>query len=615
MKKFLLIILCFFVIFNAQAVDLFNQKPKFLPVDQAFQLQAEQHGNDISLNWQIVENYYLYQDKLEFALNGQPIESQPQFLSRAEQYEDPYFGTVQIFKHQLPLRLSLPNSKPQDILEVTYQGCTPGFCYPPKTKQFTLGGLPHNAVETSLTAKEETKSAVKNPSVYLSQQNQLADSLFQSKYAMLWFFILGIGLAFTPCVLPMLPLLSAIVIGNRTEHSHTWRAFALSFVYVQGMALTYTLLGLLVVLIGLPFQVALQSPYVLIGLSVVFTLLALSMFGVFTLQLPPSLQTKLTQLSQQQKRGAFFGVFAMGAIAGLVASPCTSAPLSGALLYVAQSGDFVIGVLTLYLLALGMGLPLILITVFGNKILPKSGAWMENVKTAFGFVMLALPVFLLSRVLPLDWEPRLWALLGASFFIWLTTQMRTNGMGLLFRILFLIAAITLAQPLQNWLWQNNTLHAETHSAVKKSNAFSTLASPTAPSGVNKRTSELMNKNSLEFQSVQSYEELQLVLAKNPKPLALLDLYADWCVACKEFEHKTFAEPQVQDALKDVLLLRIDMTNNSEKNRTLMKQFSVTGLPTLMLFNPQGKEISSHRITGFMDGEAFLRTLQAAKALN
>ncbi len=588
MKRFLLIILCFFVTFNVQAVDLFNQKPKFLPVDQAFQLQAEQYGNDISLNWQIVENYYLYQDKLEFALNGQPIESQPQFLSRAEQYEDPYFGTVQIFKHQLPLRLSLPNSKPQDILEVTYQGCTPGFCYPPKTKQFMLGELPHNAVETSLVAQEETKSAVRNPSVFSSQQNQLADSLFQSKYAMLWFFVLGIGLAFTPCVLPMLPLLSAIVIGNRTEHSHTWRAFTLSFMYVQGMALTYTLLGLLVVLIGLPFQVVLQSPYVLIGLSVVFTLLALSMFGVFTLQLPPSLQTKLTQLSQQQKRGAFFGVFAMGAIAGLVASPCTSAPLSGALLYVAQSGDLVIGALTLYLLALGMGLPLILITVFGNKILPKSGAWMENVKTAFGFVMLALPVFLLSRVLPLDWEPRLWALLGVSFFIWLATQMHTNGIGLLFRILFLIAAITLAQPLQNWLWQNNTDHARTHSAVK---------------------------NSLEFQSVQSYEELQLVLTKNPKPLALLDLYADWCVACKEFEHKTFAEPQVQDALKDVLLLRIDMTNNSENNRTLMKQLSITGLPTLMLFNPQGKEISSHRITGFMEGEAFLQTLQAAKALN
>ncbi|MBN6065780.1 protein-disulfide reductase DsbD [Aggregatibacter actinomycetemcomitans] len=591
MKKFLLIILCFFAAFGAQAVDLFNQKPKFLPVDQAFQLQAEGSGNDISLHWQIVENYYLYQDKLEFALNGQPIESQPQFLSHAEQYEDPYFGTVQIFKHQLSLRLPLPHSNPQDVFAVTYQGCTHGFCYPPETKQFTLGELLQNASTPALTAKtEEAKdeSAVKNPSVFSSQQNQLADSLFQSKYAMLWFFVLGIGLAFTPCVLPMLPLLSAIVIGNRAEHSHSWRAFALSFVYVQGMALTYTLMGLLVVLIGLPFQVALQSPYVLIGLSVVFILLALSMFGVFTLQLPPSLQTKLTQLSQQQKRGAFFGVFVMGAIAGLVASPCTSAPLSGALLYVAQSGDFVSGALTLYLLALGMGLPLILITVFGNKILPKSGAWMENVKTAFGFVMLALPVFLLSRVLPPDWEPRLWALLGVSFFVWLATQMRTTGIGLLFRIVFLIAAITLAQPLQNWLWQNNAHHAETQSAV---------ISP------------------LKFQSVQNYEELQQVLAKNPKSLALLDLYADWCVACKEFEHKTFAEPQVQDALKDVLLLRIDMTNNSENNRTLMKQLSVTGLPTLILFNARGKEISSLRITGFMDGDAFLQTLQAAKTAN
>ena len=405
---------------------------------------------------------------------------------------------------------------------------------------------------------------------------------------MLWFFVLGIGLAFTPCVLPMLPLLSAIVIGSRTEQSNTWRAVALSFVYVQGMALTYTLLGLLVVLIGLPFQVALQSPYVLIGLSLVFTLLALSMFGVFTLQLPSSLQTKLTYLSQQQKSGAFFGVFAMGAIAGLVASPCTSAPLSGALLYVAQSGDFVIGALTLYLLALGMGLPLILITVFGNKILPKSGAWMENVKTAFGFVMLALPVFLLSRILPAIWEPRLWALLGVSFFVWLAMQMRSTGIGLFFRIVFLIAAMALAQPLQTWLWQNHTQPAETQSAVQ---------------------------NSLEFQQVHSYDELQQVLAQNPKSMAMLDLYADWCIACKEFDHKTFADSKVKAALKDVLLLRIDMTNNSENNRTLMKQLAVTGLPTLIFFNAEGKEIAAQRITGFMESETFLQTFQAAKNSN
>ena len=584
MKKYLLLAFCLLTTLSLQAADLFNNKPKFLPVDQAFQLHAEQQHENILLNWQIIDNYYLYQDKLEFSLNGQPIDVQPQFLTTAEQYQDPYFGTVNIFKRQLALKLPLPNKGAQDLLDVTYQGCTQGFCYPPETKQFVLGEIPQVAMTAQLKA-DELQSAVGNSDVLSSHQNQLADSLFQSKYAMLWFFVLGIGLAFTPCVLPMLPLLSAIVIGSRTEQSNTWRAVALSFVYVQGMALTYTLLGLLVVLIGLPFQVALQSPYVLIGLSLVFTLLALSMFGVFTLQLPSSLQTKLTQLSQQQKSGAFFGVFAMGAIAGLVASPCTSAPLSGALLYVAQSGDFVIGALTLYLLALGMGLPLILITVFGNKILPKSGAWMENVKTAFGFVMLALPVFLLSRILPAVWEPRLWALLGVSFFVWLAMQMRTYGIGLFFRIVFLIAAMALAQPLQTWLWQNNTQSKENQSAVQ---------------------------NSLEFQQVHSYDELQQALAQNPKAMAMIDLYADWCIACKEFDHKTFADSKVQAALKDVLLLRIDMTNNSENNRTLMKQLSVTGLPTLIFFNAEGKEIGAQRITGFMESETFLQTLQAAK---
>ena len=595
MKKLFIFLVCCLTAMAAQA-DLFNNKTKFLPVDQAFQLDVQRSDAGVSMQWQIAENYYLYQDKLAFSLNGKPVENAPQFLSSAEQYEDPYFGLVTIFKHDLNLTLPLKDPQPQDLLEVTYQGCAKGFCYPPETKQFQLGDLSSNIsvsheMQNSVETHQPSQSAVENANVFSSQQNQLAESLSQSKYAMLWFFVLGIGLAFTPCVLPMLPLLSAIVIGGRKEETSNWRALALSFVYVQGMALTYTLLGLVVVLIGLPFQIALQSPYVLIGLSIVFVLLALSMFGLFTLQLPSSLQTKLTQFSQQQKSGAFFGVFVMGAIAGLVASPCTSAPLSGALLYVAQSGDFVIGALTLYLLALGMGLPLILITVFGNKILPKSGAWMENVKTAFGFVMLALPIFLISRIIPSVWEPRLWALLGVSFFIWLATQMRSNGIGLFFRIVFFVAAMVSAQPLQNWVWQDN---AATSQAV---NAQSTV------------------KNSLVFQQISTYDELQAVLKQHPNKMAMLDLYADWCVACKEFEHKTFADPQVQTALSDVLLLRVDMTNNSESNRTLMKALAVTGLPTIIFFNQQGEEIQAQRITGFLPAEAFIATLNAAKSIN
>ena len=595
MKKLFIFLVCCLTAMAAQA-DLFNNKTKFLPVDQAFQLDVQRSDTGVSMQWQIAENYYLYQDKLAFSVNGKPVENAPQFLSSAEQYEDPYFGLVTIFKHDLNLTLPLKDPQPQDLLEVTYQGCAKGFCYPPETKQFQLGDLSSNIsasheMQNSVETHQPSQSAVENANVFSSQQNQLAESLSQSKYAMLWFFVLGIGLAFTPCVLPMLPLLSAIVIGGRKEETSNWRALALSFVYVQGMALTYTLLGLVVVLIGLPFQIALQSPYVLIGLSIVFVLLALSMFGLFTLQLPSSLQTKLTQFSQQQKSGAFFGVFVMGAIAGLVASPCTSAPLSGALLYVAQSGDFVIGALTLYLLALGMGLPLILITVFGNKILPKSGAWMENVKTAFGFVMLALPIFLISRIIPSVWEPRLWALLGVSFFIWLATQMRSNGIGLFFRILFFVAAMVSAQPLQNWVWQDN---AATSQAANAQSAV---------------------KNSLVFQQISNYDELQAVLKQHPNKMAMLDLYADWCVACKEFEHKTFADPQVQTALSDVLLLRVDMTNNSESNRTLMKALAVTGLPTIIFFNQQGEEIQAQRITGFLPAEAFMATLNASKSIN
>ena len=595
MKKLFIFLVCCLTAMAAQA-DLFNNKTKFLPVDQAFQLDVQRSDIGVSMQWQIAENYYLYQDKLAFSVNGKPVENAPQFLSSAEQYEDPYFGLVTIFKHDLNLTLPLKDPQPQDLLEVTYQGCAKGFCYPPETKQFQLGDLSSNVsasheVQNGAETHQTSQSAVENANVFSSQQNQLAESLSQSKYAMLWFFVLGIGLAFTPCVLPMLPLLSAIVIGGRKEETSNWRALALSFVYVQGMALTYTLLGLVVVLIGLPFQIALQSPYVLIGLSIVFVLLALSMFGLFTLQLPSSLQTKLTQFSQQQKSGAFFGVFVMGAIAGLVASPCTSAPLSGALLYVAQSGDFVIGALTLYLLALGMGLPLILITVFGNKILPKSGAWMENVKTAFGFVMLALPIFLISRIIPSMWEPRLWALLGVSFFIWLATQMRSNGIGLFFRIVFFVAAMVSAQPLQNWVWQDN---AATSQAANAQSAV---------------------KNSLVFQQISNYDELQAVLKQHPNKMAMLDLYADWCVACKEFEHKTFADPQVQSALSDVLLLRVDMTNNSESNRTLMKALAVTGLPTIIFFNQQGEEIQAQRITGFLPAEAFMATLNAAKSIN
>ena len=583
MKRILLFLFFIFTALSTQA-GLFDKKPAFLPVDDAFQFSAAKSENqeNVIVNWSIAEGYYLYQEKISVKLNQEENASfdVATFSISPEDYNDPYFGLMKIFKKpvQAIFKASQPPLKAEDVVEIAYQGCTEGFCYPPEVKEIKVADLPIAQVANTEKTSENSTALSAQPK---AEQDRLAESLFNSKYAVFGFFLLGLGLAFTPCVLPMLPLLSAIVIGQN-QRPNMWRAFALSFVYVQGMALTYTLLGLIVAAIGLPFQVALQHPYVMIGLSIIFVLLALSMFGVFTLQLPSSLQTKLSLLSQQQKAGALGGVFLMGMIAGLVASPCTSAPLSGALLYVAQSGDLFTGAITLYLLALGMGVPLILITLFGNKILPKSGMWMETVKKLFGFVMLALPVFLISRILPDEWTSRLWAMLGTAFFIWFAFQMPKNGTGWVFRILFLVAAMISVKPLQTWVWGETS----TPSAVE-----------------NKAVSHV------EFKQVKSEAELQQVLAENNKPLVMLDLYADWCVACKEFEKETFSDPSVQKAFGDMLLLQVDMTKNSEENRALMTKYKVLGLPTILFFSRDGKEIEGSRVNGFMPPVEFLQWIQ------
>ena len=583
MKRILLFLFFIFTALSTQA-GLFDKKPAFLPVDEAFQFSAAKSDNqeNVIVNWSIAEGYYLYQEKISVKLKQEENSSfdLPTFSISPEDYNDPYFGLMKIFKKpvQAIFKASQPPLKAEDVVEIAYQGCTSGFCYPPEVKEIKVADLPIEQVANTEKTSENSTALSAQPK---AEQDRLAESLFNSKYAVFGFFLLGLGLAFTPCVLPMLPLLSAIVIGQN-QRPNMWRAFALSFVYVQGMALTYTLLGLVVAAIGLPFQVALQHPYVMIGLSIIFVLLALSMFGVFTLQLPSSLQTKLSLLSQQQKAGALGGVFLMGMIAGLVASPCTSAPLSGALLYVAQSGDLFTGAITLYLLALGMGVPLILITLFGNKILPKSGMWMETVKKLFGFVMLALPVFLISRILPDEWTLRLWAMLGTAFFIWFAFQMPKNGTGWVFRILFLVAAMISVKPLQTWVWGE----VSTPSAVE-----------------NKVVSHV------EFKKVKSEAELQQALAENNKSLVMLDLYADWCVACKEFEKETFSDPSVQKAFGDMLLLQVDMTKNSEENRALMTKYKVLGLPTILFFNRDGKEIEGSRVNGFMPPVEFLQWIQ------
>lgn len=558
MKRLILSLLCLLAPIVTHA-SLFKSQPKFLPADQAFQFSHHIAENQLVLNWQIADDYYLY--KKEISATGEQADM-PQF-PLAEHYQDEFFGDVEIYRNQLAVNVPLKSHSGQ--VEIRYQGCTKGFCYPPETVSVDLQAVENN---------ENFAKNPENPTAYIAEQDQLANNLAQSRFSVFWFFVLGIGLAFTPCVLPMLPLLSAIVIGKQ-QRPNTAKALLLSITYVQGMALTYTLLGLVVAAIGLPFQIALQSPPVLIGLSILFTLLALSMFGLFEIRLPNSWQQKLNNLSQQQQGGSFVSVFVMGMIAGLVASPCTSAPLSGALLYVAQSGDLFTGGLALYLLALGMGIPLILITLFGNKILPKSGDWLLNVKTIFGFVMLALPVFLLARVFP-EWESYLWSALAIVFIVWAYEKIGSaKYYQKILKGLLILALALVAKPFSDLIWHSEQTQVQ---AVEH------------------------------FPRITSLAELNRKLAENQGKKVMLDLYADWCVACKEFEKYTFPNPQVKAKLSEMVVLQIDMTKNSPANDELMKQFQILGLPTILFFDEQGKELNQARVTGFMNAETFLQFL-------
>ncbi|EPH2696166.1 protein-disulfide reductase DsbD [Klebsiella aerogenes] len=539
-------------------------RSNFVPADRAFAFDFQQNQHDLNLSWHIKDGYYLYRKQITLTTKDAAIVDPS--LPPGEWHEDEFYGKSEIYRQRLTLPITLTQASKAATLTVTYQGCADaGFCYPPETKV-----VPLSAVLADSDKAQAAKPSA--PATLPASGSQTGAEPASLPFSALWALLIGIGIAFTPCVLPMYPLISGIVLGGKQRLS-TARALLLAFIYVQGMAVTYTALGLIVAAAGLQFQAALQHPYVLIGLSVVFIALALSMFGLFTLQLPSSLQTRLTLMSNKRQGGSPGGVFAMGAIAGLICSPCTTAPLSAILLYIAQSGNLWLGGGTLYLYALGMGLPLILVTVFGNRLLPKSGPWMAHVKTAFGFVILALPVFLLERVIGEAWGLRLWSLLGVAFFSWafITLLGASKPWLRLVQIVMLGAALVSARPLQDWAFGAPAVQQQAH---------------------------------LEFTRVSTVDELNQALAQAKGKPVMLDLYADWCVACKEFEKYTFSAPEVRQALKETVLLQVDVTKNSAQDAALLKHLQVLGLPTILFFNAQGEEQPAQRVTGFMDAAAF-----------
>lgn len=557
----LILLLCSLLFLpQAAQASLFGQTSgsQFVPVDQAFAFDFKQQGSQLMLNWQIRPGYYLYRQQIKWV--PQQAVLGPFALPAGQPHKDEFFGEVQIYQQQLQLAIPLQQAAEHASLSITYQGCAEaGFCYPPETRV-----IPLDAVAATAPAGAPPQAGP-NPA--------------SPPFSPLWALLFGIGIAFTPCVLPMYPLISSIILGGKRPPSAS-RTLILALVYVQGMALTYTLLGLVVAAAGLQFQAALQHPYVLIGLSLMFIALALSMFGLYSLQLPTGLQTRLAQWSNTQQGGSLAGVFVMGALAGLICSPCTTAPLSAILLYIAQSGNLLSGAGTLYLYALGMGIPLVVVTLFGNRLLPRSGPWMQYVKEAFGFVILALPVFLLERVIGEVWGLRLWSLLGLAFFAWafLLSLKTAQRWARIAQILLLAAAVIAARPLQDW-------------------AFGSAPAQQA------------SQSGLAFMPIHNVAQLDQALRQAQGKPVMLDLYADWCVACKEFEKYTFSDAGVQAALAGAVLLQADVTANNAEQAALLKHLQVLGLPTILFFDAAGRELPASRVTGFMDAAAFHTHLQ------
>ncbi|WAF77699.1 protein-disulfide reductase DsbD [Aeromonas dhakensis] len=549
-----------------------SAQPKFLKVDEAFVLESEQQGNRLLLRLRIADDYYLYRHR--FSFQGENLTFEEPVLPAGTDHEDDFFGKTQVYYREVQIPVTLTEAGQQASLKISYQGCTDGLCYPPTDKRI--------AVEPLVAEPQHDQVDAPTPAPASSQQDQLAAALGNQGFwlSVAAFFALGLGLAFTPCVFPMYPILTGIIAGAGHRLS-TRRAFLLSFVYVQGMAVTYTLLGLVVASAGLKFQAALQHPYVLIGLSVMFVLLALSMFGLYTLQLPSSLQTRLSGLSNRQQGGSVLGVGIMGMISGLVCSPCTTAPLSGALIYVAQSGDLWLGGAALYALSLGMGLPLLLLGTSGGKLLPKAGAWMDVIKQLFGFALLAVPILLLSRlwsdqVATLAWLG--WGLLLCGY-LYHHNQHQQHSVGRSLRgfvlLLAMISAVVVGKDL-----------------LLPSQGASVAAQAETPA----------------FIRIKTLDDLKTQLAAARGKPVLLDLYADWCVACKEFEHKTFSDPAVRERFGQMVLLQADVTANDDADVELLNGLNVLGLPTLIFFDRAGNEVSGQRVTGFMGPAEFLGQL-------
>jgi len=555
---------------------------EFLPADEAFRLIAQPISRDwVEVDWQIADGYYLYRHRLQFEATGAGQTVGEALIPDGKEEHDEFFGDVEIYYDSLTVRLPV-SAKGGDPLQlkVGYQGCAEdGICYPPTTKIVSLDmGGPYVA---------GTLGPQSSGTVPVSEQDRLAGLIMTG--ALPWvvasFFGFGILLAFTPCVLPMVPILSSVIVGQGTNIG-TRRAVFLSIAFVLAMSLTYTIAGVVVAMLGQNLQAAFQHPLILTAFAAVFVALALAMFGVYELQVPAALQTRLSEISQRQKGGTLWGAGVMGVLSALIVGPCVAAPLAAALIVIGQTGDATRGGLALFALSLGMGTPLLAFGASAGRLLPAAGPWMNAVKAGFGFLLLGVAIWMLERILPAAVTLLLWGTLALAAGI---TMGGLTGLG------------------DGATWPRRFgkgagLLAMLYGAMLLVGAATGGEDPLRPLASLTTTDD--NVQHLAFRPIKSIQDLDRELAAADGRLAMLDFYADWCVDCKKMDRYSFSDPAVIAALDGMLLLKADVTANDDVDQALLKRFGIFGPPTIAFFDADNREVRGFRQVGFSPANEF-----------
>jgi len=576
----------------------------FLPVDEAFQpILTAIDGNNVEVAIRVTNGYYLYKDKIQASVQSDVAQAGVLELPAGELKTDQYFGEMEVYHEDVFGKLSIARATPDAMdvnLELKYQGCADGgICYPPVTRVLSVS-LPEATAVSALSAVAATTSLAP-----VSEQARLAQIITGSSMGLViaTFFGLGLLLAFTPCVLPMVPILSGIIAGEGDNISPA-RGFSLALSYVMGMALVYTAAGVAAAAAGLQLQAMFNQPWVLVLFSSLFIVLALGMFGMFELQMPSAIQSRLASVSGNQKSGTAVGAFVMGALSSLVVTACVAPALIATLTVMAQTGDMVRGGTALFAMSLGMGAPLLAVGAAQGKFLPKAGAWMVAVKSAFGFMMLGLAIWMMSRVLPGEVTLALYGILifMAGVYLGGLTTLTPESLGLqkLGKGFGLLAIIYGAVLLVGSL-------AGSNSVLRPLAALNTGGGATT----------VAEHRGLDFQRIKTTGDLDAALARasaNGKS-AMLDFYADWCVSCIEMEEYTFTDGGVQNALANTVLLQADVTANDEQDQALLKRFGVFGPPTIIFFGEDGLQRNGYEVVGYMKAKEFAEHVRMATGNN